>query len=122
MAKHFILALIYTLLPLPGSCQTVQDSWTAPATPDGSTSVQSGAPFTIRWKSDLQDSFKMYCTLCDTKKLDLWVTSFKNKTYKFKLAGKRVSHYPCVFFSAVTDLARFKVASSLLQIHHTTGM
>ncbi|EFQ90831.1 hypothetical protein CFE70_006848 [Pyrenophora teres f. teres 0-1] len=91
MTHHFILTLISTLLPLLGSCQTVQDSWTAPTTPDGPTSLQSGAPFTIRWKSDLQEALKTYCTSGNVMKLDHWVTSFENDSYKFRLAAKSSS-------------------------------
>ncbi|RYN98538.1 hypothetical protein AA0119_g7036 [Alternaria tenuissima] len=29
----------------------------------------------------------MYCTSCDVKKLDLWVTSFEDARYNFKIAG-----------------------------------
>jgi hypothetical protein len=69
-------------------CQTIQDSWTAPTTPDGSTSLQSGTPFTIRWKSELQEAFGTYCASCNVKKLDFWVTSFIDESYKFKIAGE----------------------------------
>ncbi|KAH7084363.1 hypothetical protein FB567DRAFT_580925 [Paraphoma chrysanthemicola] len=68
-------------------CQTVQDDWVAPAAPDESTSVQSGFPFTLMWKTTLQNNFKTYCPSCDVRKLDLWVTSFNGKKYKYKIGG-----------------------------------
>jgi hypothetical protein len=89
MVRCLSLVFWSTIIASIAWCQTVQDSWTAPATPDGSTSLQSGAPFTIRWKSELQEAFSMYCTSCDVKKLDLWVTSFEDARYNFKIAGKR---------------------------------
>lgn len=66
--------------------QTVQDDWTAPAAPDGSTPLLNGAKFTLLWKSTLQNNFKQYCPSCDPKKLDLWITNFNGTVYKAKIA------------------------------------
>ncbi|KAF1843086.1 uncharacterized protein K460DRAFT_378311 [Cucurbitaria berberidis CBS 394.84] len=85
MEFYSSLILVFFLFPLQVWCQTVQDGWTAPAAPDGSTSLQSGAKFTLLWKSDLQSSFKPYCPLCDTIKLDLWITNFNGSKYTSKI-------------------------------------
>jgi hypothetical protein len=88
MAHYSIFSLLLILLPLRAWCQTVQDSWTAPAAPDGSTSLQGNAPFTIRWKSSLHGWFETYCTECNVTGLDLWVTSFNDEDYMYKIAGE----------------------------------
>jgi hypothetical protein len=51
--------------------------------------MQSGTPFTIRWKANFQDWYSAYCSSCDVGKLDLWVTSFTSDKYNYKVAGKR---------------------------------
>ncbi|KAI8939138.1 hypothetical protein NX059_004972 [Plenodomus lindquistii] len=76
---------IATLLPLRIWCQTVQDDWTAPAAPDGSTPLQSGTKFTLLWKPNLQNWFQTYCPLCNTQKLDLWITNFNGSKYTSKI-------------------------------------
>jgi hypothetical protein len=88
MICQLYLLVLIALLPLRARCQSVQDSWTAPASPDRSTNMQSGTPFTIRWKSSLQEWFSAYCSSCDVRKADLWVTSFTSNNYNFKVAGK----------------------------------
>ncbi|KAF2134080.1 hypothetical protein P153DRAFT_330882 [Dothidotthia symphoricarpi CBS 119687] len=85
MEFYFSLILAFILLPLRIRCQTVQDDWTAPAAPDGSTPLQSGTKFTLLWKSGLQNSFESYCPLCDTTKLDLWITNFNGTKYTSKI-------------------------------------
>jgi hypothetical protein len=85
MELYYSFILAFALFPLQIWCQTVQDDWTAPAAPDGSTPLQSGSKFTLLWKSGLQNSFKAYCPSCDTKKLDLWITNFNGTTYKAKI-------------------------------------
>jgi hypothetical protein len=86
---HFSFQLfLLTFLSLKAWCQTVQDDWTAPASPDNSTSLQSGNPFTLIWKSGLQDEFGGYCTSCNIQQLDLWITSFLNGDYNFKIGGE----------------------------------
>lgn len=69
-------------------CQLVQDSWTAPASPDSWTSLQSGNPFSIVWKPSLHGQFQGYCHSCDIQRLDLWITSWNNANYNYKFAGK----------------------------------
>lgn len=69
-------------------CQLVQDSWTAPASPDGLTSLQSGNPFSIVWKPSLHGQFQGYCHSCDIQRFDLWVASWNNANYNYKFAGK----------------------------------
>ncbi|KAH7072073.1 hypothetical protein BKA63DRAFT_568003 [Paraphoma chrysanthemicola] len=76
---------LFVLFALQAWCQTVQDDWVAPAAPDESTSLQSGFPFTLMWKTTLQNNFKTYCPSCDVRQLDLWVTSFNGKKYKYKI-------------------------------------
>ncbi|KAF1917244.1 hypothetical protein BDU57DRAFT_493006, partial [Ampelomyces quisqualis] len=85
MGSYFSIILAFSLLPIQMYCQTVQDDWTAPAAPDGSTSLQTGTRFTVVWKSGLQNSFKTYCTSCDIKKLDLWITNFNGTKYTSKI-------------------------------------
>ncbi|CAO2648859.1 Nn.00g098080.m01.CDS01 [Neocucurbitaria sp. VM-36] len=85
MALYYSLILAFVLFPLRAWCQTVQDDWTAPAAPDGSTPLQSGTKFTLLWKSGLQNSFEAYCPSCDTKKLDLWITNFNGTKYTSKI-------------------------------------
>jgi hypothetical protein len=82
------LLLAFFLLPLQIWCQTVQDDWTAPAAPDGSTPLQSGTKFTLQWKSGLQSSFETYCPSCDTRKLDLWITNFNGTKYTSKIGSE----------------------------------
>jgi hypothetical protein len=86
----FFLALV--LASVPVWCQTVQDNWTvqdywiAPAAPDGSTPLQSGSKFTLRWNSNLKDNFAAHCPSCDTKNLALWIASFNGtKLYTSKI-------------------------------------
>ena len=88
MAHFFCLAFLLALVSLQVWCQTVQDSWTAPASPDTSTSLQSGNPFTLLWKSDLKYEFSGYCPSCSVDQLDLWVTSFSNDDYNYKIGGE----------------------------------
>jgi hypothetical protein len=71
MVPYFSFILTFILPPLQVWGQTVQDDWTAPAAPDGSTPLQSGTKFTLLWKFGLQNNFKTYCPSCDTQKLDL---------------------------------------------------
>ncbi|KAH9866307.1 hypothetical protein J1614_008873 [Plenodomus biglobosus] len=85
MDLYFSLILVFVLLPLQIWCQSVQDDWTAPAAPDGSTPLQSGTKFTLLWKSGLQNSFPQYCPLCDTEILDLWITNFNGTKYTSKI-------------------------------------
>ncbi|EAT78436.1 hypothetical protein HBI56_184040 [Parastagonospora nodorum] len=85
MKIHFALILYLIYLPLQACCQTVQDDWTAPAAPEGSTPLQSGSKFTLIWKIGLQDNCATYCPLCDTKKLDLWITNFNGTKYTSKI-------------------------------------
>lgn len=85
MELYSSLILAFVLLPLQIWCQTVQDDWTAPAAPEGSTPLQSGTRFTLLWKSGLQNSFRAYCPSCDIKKLDLWVTNFNGTKYTSKI-------------------------------------
>lgn len=85
MDLYFSLILVSVLFPLQIWCQSVQDDWTAPAVPDGSTSLQSGTEFTLLWNSGLKNSFQQYCPLCDTEKLDLWITNFNGTKYTSKI-------------------------------------
>jgi hypothetical protein len=85
MELHFSIILAFILLPLQAWCQTVQDDWTAPAAPDGSTPLQIGTKFTILWKSALQGSFQLYCPSCNITKLDLWITNFNGTEYTSKI-------------------------------------
>jgi hypothetical protein len=104
MKIHFALILPLIYLPLQACCQTVQDDWTAPAAPDGSTPLQSGSKFTLIWKIGLQDNFATYCPLCDTKKLDLWITNFNGTKYTSKIGRKHQS--PSSFFCGMkADIA-----------------
>ncbi|OAL55040.1 hypothetical protein IQ07DRAFT_640490 [Pyrenochaeta sp. DS3sAY3a] len=89
MRLYFSIVLTPVLFPLQVWCQTVQDDWTAPAAPDGSTLLQSGSKFTLLWKSGLQNSFQEYCPSCDTKRLDLWITNFNGTKYSSKI-GRRI--------------------------------
>jgi hypothetical protein len=84
----FSLLWVFALFMVQTWCQTVQDDWTAPAAPDGSTSLQSGTKFTLLWKSGLQNSFETYCPSCNTKKLDLWITNFNGTKYTSKIGRK----------------------------------
>ena len=84
--KLYLTLILTYLLPLQVWCQTVQDDWTAPAAPDGSTPLQNSAKFTLLWKSTLQNNFRTYCPSCDPSKLDLWITNFNGTQYKTKLA------------------------------------
>jgi hypothetical protein len=84
--RHYLsFFLAFVFLPLQAWCQTVQDDWTAPAAPDGSTPLQSGTKFTLLWKSGLQKNFEIYCPLCNTTKLDLWITNFNGTKYTSKI-------------------------------------
>jgi hypothetical protein len=83
-----LLILVLVLLPLLARTQSVQDSWTAPATPNLSTKLQTNSPFTITWKATLTGSFATYCSSCDITKLDLWITSWQTNDYNSKIAGK----------------------------------
>jgi hypothetical protein len=85
MELYLSIILAFALLPLQAWCQTVQDAWTAPAAPDGSTPLQSGTKFTLLWKSELQNSFKLYCPSCNVTKLDLWITNFNGTKYTSKI-------------------------------------
>jgi hypothetical protein len=85
MDLYTSLLLVFLLFPLQTWSQTVQDDWTAPAAPDGSTPLQTGTKFTLLWKSGLQNSFETYCPECDTKKLDLWITNFNGTKYTSKI-------------------------------------
>jgi hypothetical protein len=78
----FLALFLYSLQIL---CQTVQDDWTAPAAPDGSTPLQSGTKFTLLWKPTLQNNFNTYCPMCDVAKLDLWITNFNGTKYTSKI-------------------------------------
>ncbi|KAF1932998.1 uncharacterized protein M421DRAFT_416596 [Didymella exigua CBS 183.55] len=82
---HLPLVLTFVFFSLQTWCQTVQDDWTAPAAPDGSTPLQSGTKFTLLWKPALQNNFATYCPLCDTAKLDLWITNFNGTKYTSKI-------------------------------------
>jgi hypothetical protein len=84
----FSLILAFSFLSRRVWCQSVQDDWTAPAAPDGSTPLQSGTKFTLLWKSGLQNSFETYCPSCDTKSLDLWITNFNGTKYTSKIGRK----------------------------------
>ena len=88
MVSLLSFILILFLCSLQVLCQTVQDDWTAPAAPDGSTPLQSGTKFTLLWKSTLQNNFATYCPLCDVTKLDLWITNFNGTKYTSKI-GRR---------------------------------
>lgn len=88
MAHYFSLVLLIIFSPLQVWCQTPQNDWIAPASPDRATNMQAGTPFTLRWKSSLQNWFPVYCNGCDVQKLDLWVTSYNNYDYTYKIAGK----------------------------------
>ena len=85
MGLFHSLFLTLILASVQVCCQTVQDDWTAPAAPDGSTPLQSGSKFTLLWKSTLQNNFATYCPSCDTKKLDLWITNFNGTKYQSKI-------------------------------------
>lgn len=85
MELYFSLIVAFVLLPLHIGCQTVQDAWTAPTAPDGSTTLQSNTKFTLLWKPDFQNLFGAYCPSCDTKKLDLWITNFNGTKYTSKI-------------------------------------
>jgi hypothetical protein len=84
----FYLATLLTLCLPVWSQESVQDAWTAPSVPDDATTLRHGSQFTILWKPNLQDMFEGYCTLCDPKKVDLWVTSFNGKGYRNKIGRK----------------------------------
>ncbi|KAF3003503.1 hypothetical protein E8E13_004725 [Curvularia kusanoi] len=83
----FLVSVLLTFLLVSAEvwCQTVQDDWTAPAAPDGSTPLQSGSRFTLLWKPTLQNNFATYCPDCDTRKLDLWITEFNGTKYQSKI-------------------------------------
>jgi hypothetical protein len=85
MDLYTSILLGFLLFPLQTWNQTVQDDWTAPAAPDGSTPLQTGTKFTLLWKSGLQNSFETYCPECDTEKLDLWITNFNGTKYASKI-------------------------------------
>jgi hypothetical protein len=85
MDLYVSFLLAFYLFSLQAWSQTVQDDWTAPAAPDGSTPLQTGTKFTLLWKSGLQNSFETYCPKCDTKKLDLWITNFNGTKYTSKI-------------------------------------
>ncbi|CAN9259689.1 unnamed protein product [Alternaria alternata] len=87
MSYYTSFALLLSTFPLQTWSQSVQDAWTAPASPDGSTNLQGGTSFTIRWKPQLQNNFPEYCPSCNVTMLDLWVASFRGRAYKFKIAG-----------------------------------
>lgn len=89
---HLPIIFAFILFSLQIWCQTVQDDWTAPAAPDGSTPLQSGAKFTLLWKPALQNNFKTYCPLCDTTRLDLWVTNFNGTKYTSKIGRESTIH------------------------------
>ena len=88
MAHRLSLLLQIALLPLLIRGLTVQDSWTAPDPSDPAQNVQSGSTFTIRWKSSLRDWFPTYCSSCNLQTIDLWLTSYTNNGYNYKVACK----------------------------------
>lgn len=100
MSLWLALVAVSIFLPLQSWCQTVQDEWTAPAAPDGSTPLKSGTKFTLLWKSGLQNNFKTYCPSCDTEKLDLWVTNFNGTEYMSKIGR---AYNPRAFFRYDVD-------------------
>ncbi|KAF2014137.1 hypothetical protein BU24DRAFT_481557 [Aaosphaeria arxii CBS 175.79] len=85
MELSFLLLLTFFFLPLQIWCQTIQDNFTAPAVPDGSTLLQSGTKFTLIWKSSLPRFFGIHCPSCDTRKVDLWIRNFNGTTYATKI-------------------------------------
>ena len=94
MELYYSIILAFVLLPLQAWCQTVQDDWTAPAGPDGSTPLQSGTKFTLLWKSEL------HCPSCNVTKLDLWITNFNGTKYTSKIGRE----YSVVYSLAVQQL------------------
>jgi hypothetical protein len=104
MVPYFSFILTFILPPLQVWGQTVQDDWTAPAAPDGSTPLQSGTKFTLLWKFGLQNNFKTYCPSCDTQKLDLWITNFNGTKYTSKI-GREYSLAVCPYAPKI-DFAR----------------
>ncbi|KAF2681722.1 hypothetical protein K458DRAFT_456784 [Lentithecium fluviatile CBS 122367] len=93
MAQFSCLVLLFTYLSLQAWCQSVQDDWTAPASPDKSTSLQSDNPFTLVWKPGLQGRFEGYCASCNVQQLDLWVTSWTNSDYNYKIGASTTLSY-----------------------------
>ncbi|KAI1125122.1 hypothetical protein F5Y10DRAFT_268463 [Nemania abortiva] len=80
-----ILPASFVLFLLTLSCvaDTVQDDWVFPQLPDGSTTLQLGGEYTIRWTSALQSWFQYFCPDCNTTSVDLWTTdSSSNKEHK----------------------------------------
>jgi hypothetical protein len=90
MTDFVFFILLCTLLAWQACCREVQDGWTSPTKPDESTKLQSGNPFTLVWKSNLQGDFSNYCPPCDVGQLDLWVTTFNSNKYNYKIGGTHV--------------------------------
>ncbi|OAL50084.1 hypothetical protein IQ07DRAFT_510411 [Pyrenochaeta sp. DS3sAY3a] len=85
MQLYLSLIFAFSFLPLLVWCQSVHDDWTAPAAPDGSTSLQSGSKFTLLWKPGLQYHFDTACPSCNINKLDLWITNLNGTKYISKI-------------------------------------
>ncbi|KAL3464924.1 hypothetical protein BJX64DRAFT_79107 [Aspergillus heterothallicus] len=79
-------ALLSTLLLAPlAVAMTVQDLWTFPKTPDLSTNITIGTTVELRWQSDLNEVFGVFCTECDITDVDLWATG--TNTYGLVKSG-----------------------------------
>jgi hypothetical protein len=123
MAHSFFSVLLFTLLPLLARARSVQDEWTAPASPDNSTNVQSGMPFTIRWKDGLRDEVKTSCTKCDLEKLDLWVTSSITNDHNYQIAGTlqpvaTLNRYQAIEQRLTSHLESVDITASLSHTWH----
>ncbi|KAH7380248.1 hypothetical protein DE146DRAFT_740662 [Phaeosphaeria sp. MPI-PUGE-AT-0046c] len=81
MGLCFPLILAVALLSSLVWCQTVQDAWTAPENPDGTTALNNNTEFTLIWKPNLREIFPQYCKKCNITNLDLWVSNRRTSPY-----------------------------------------
>jgi hypothetical protein len=80
MALLSILLLLIAQFSVVIVC-SVQDEWIALKSPDFSSNLQAGTPYTLKWTKDLQIQVPTSCASCSIAQVDLWVTIFFDKAH-----------------------------------------
>jgi hypothetical protein len=91
MINFVFLSLLSAFLAWQVRCQSHGNlNWISPTSPENSTQLQSGSPFTISWNPDIQQEISEGCASCDVQNQALWVTGVDQIAYNFKIGGKLV--------------------------------
>jgi hypothetical protein len=91
MINFIYPSLLGAFLAWQVRCQGhAQQNWISPTSPENSTQLQSGNPFTISWNTDIQKEVSEGCPSCDVRQQALWVTGVDQIGYNFKIGGKLV--------------------------------